>query len=103
MIEYLGQPGIGSLMPAPEADYIRVANALRDTVRAGGTLRLGELEWTLTPAARLPTKVQLAAIFDVSINAIDRAMIVLRTEGLVYGHQGRGVFVEGKPDAAPDS
>lgn len=96
MIEYQGHPGIGSVMP--EADYLRVANALRDTIRAGGTLQLGELEWTLTAGAKLPTKVQLAAIFDVSLNAIDRAMIVLRTEEIVYGHQGRGVFVERPPD-----
>jgi DNA-binding GntR family transcriptional regulator len=101
MIEYLGQPGIGSVMPALEADYVRVANALRSTIRAAGTLRLGDLEWTLTAGAKLPTKVQLAEIYDVSLNAIDRAMIVLRTEEYVIGHQGRAVYVaEGRP--SPD-
>ena len=64
-------------------DYIRVADDLREQIRSE----------TLTAGAKLPTKRQLAEHYGVGLQAIDAAMIVLKTEGLVRGHQGRGVFV----------
>jgi len=103
MIESQGRPGIGSVMPAPEADYLRVSNHLRSTIRAAGTLRLGDREWHLVGGAKLPTKNQLCEIYGANTNSIDRAMIVLRTEGFVVGRQGLGVYVEhGRTDPKPD-
>jgi DNA-binding GntR family transcriptional regulator len=47
--------------------------------------------------SQLPTKREIAALYGVTPSTVDAAMIVLKTEGLVRGHQGRGVFVvEGK-------
>jgi GntR family transcriptional regulator len=89
-------------MPVSEADYVRVANHLRATIRSAGTLRLGEKAWTLVGGAKLPTKNQLCEIYGANTNSIDRAMIVLRTEGFVVGRQGLGVFVEhGKTNEPP--
>lgn len=103
MIYSQGRPGIGSVMPASDADYIRVSNHLRLTIRAAGTLQLRDQTWVLIGGAKLPTKNQLCEIYAVNTNAVDRAMIVLRTEGYVVGRQGLGVFVEeGKADAAAE-
>jgi DNA-binding GntR family transcriptional regulator len=79
-------------MPEREADYERVANDLRQKIRTGA-LAAGE---------RLPTKNQLAEIYSVGGSAVDTAMLLLRTEGYVIGHQGKGRFVaEGKDDLRP--
>lgn len=67
----------------PTADYLRVAADLRNKIRSG------ELE----PGSKLPTKRQLAAEYGVGRNSVDAAMIVLKAEGLIEGHQGRGVYV----------
>lgn len=79
-------------MPEREADYERVANDLRSKIRTGA-LAAGE---------RLPTKNQLMEIYAVGGSAVDTAMLLLRTEGYVIGHQGKGRFVaEGKDDLRP--
>jgi DNA-binding GntR family transcriptional regulator len=84
-------------MPAREADYERVANDIRSKIRTG--------QW---PAGmKLPTKEQLREMYGaggelMAGSTIDTAMLVLRTEGYVIGHQGRGRFVaEGKDDLRP--
>lgn len=79
-------------MPEREADYERVANDLRSKIRTGA-LAAGE---------RLPTKNQLMEIYTVGGSAVDTAMLLLRAEGYVIGHQGKGRFVaEGKDDLRP--
>jgi DNA-binding GntR family transcriptional regulator len=84
-------------MPGREADYERVANDIRLKIRTG--------EW---PAAmKLPTRQELRELYAeegrlMAGTTIDTAMLLLRTEGYVIGHQGRGRFVaEGKDDLRP--
>lgn len=64
-------------------DYRRVAATIRERIRNG----------TLPPGAKLPTKRQLAEEFEVSTQVIEAATLVLKTEGLIYGRQGRGTYV----------
>lgn len=79
-------------MPENVSDYARVANDLRAKILRG----------ELPAKQKLPTKRELMAEYSVSGHAIDSAMLVLRTEGYVVGHQGRGRYVaDGK--AAPRS
>ncbi|MGC4856172.1 winged helix-turn-helix domain-containing protein [Micromonospora sp. DT4] len=49
------------------------------------------------PGERLPTYNDLSALYDVSVTAVQRAVIVLQTRGLVVGLQGRGLWVAEKP------
>jgi GntR family transcriptional regulator len=79
-------------MPEREADYERVANDIRSKIRTG----------TLPAGTKLPTKNQLIEIYAVKGGAVDTAMLLLRSEGYVIGHQGRGRYVaEGKDDLRP--
>lgn len=82
-------------------EYQRVADDLREQIRKG----------QLAPGEKLPTKKQLAAHYGVGETSIDNAMLLLRAERWVRGHQGRGVFVAerppeddggAKPDPGPD-
>jgi GntR family transcriptional regulator len=85
-------------MPAEpfRAEYLRVADDLRQRIRSG----------ELAPGSRLPTIRQLADQYEVGTTSIDTAMVLLRSEEWVRGHQGRGMFVadplpEGGGDARP--
>jgi len=70
-------------------DYARVADDIRRKILSGD----------LPGGTRLPTKLQLMRDYTVGAHAIDTAMLLLRTEGLVIGHQGRGRWVaEGKAE-----
>jgi len=51
----------------------------------------------LTPGATLPTCRELCQSYQVSRQTIGSAMIVLRTQGLVVGQQGRAVYVTADP------
>ena len=64
-------------------DYQRIANEIRTKI-AGGDLKPGD---------RLPSISQLQKQYAVSAQPVKSALLVLQTEGLVEGHQGRGVFV----------
>jgi DNA-binding GntR family transcriptional regulator len=73
-------------------DYQRIANEIRAKISAG----------ELKPGDRLPSISQLQKQYAVSAQPVKSALLVLQTEGLVEGHQGRGVFVvdrtkDGKP------
>ncbi|GGM67385.1 winged helix-turn-helix domain-containing protein [Dactylosporangium sucinum] len=70
-------------------EYQRVADDLREQIRSG----------QLMPGDKLPTKRQLAAHYGVGETSIDNAMLLLRAEHWVRGHQGRGVFVADEPPA----
>lgn len=98
MIGSRGRPEIGSRMPEGEADYERVVNDIRSKIRTG--------EW---PAGmKLPTKEELRELYAdgdrlIAGSTIDTAMLLLRTEGLIVGYQGRGRFVaQGKDDLRPE-
>jgi DNA-binding GntR family transcriptional regulator len=48
------------------------------------------------PGHQLPTKRDLAKMYEVSQAVIDAAMIELRADGIVRGQQGKGVYVAEK-------
>lgn len=72
MVEKTGRPG-----------YLQIADDLRMQIRTG----------TLTSGAALPSTSQLCQRYDVSASVVKAAISVLRTEGLIVGQQGKGVFV----------
>ncbi|MFF5207803.1 winged helix-turn-helix domain-containing protein [Streptosporangium sp. NPDC000396] len=71
------------------AGYLQIADDLREQIRRG----------SLAPGDPLPSTTQLATTYDASLSVVKLAVGVLRTEGLVIGQQGKGVFV--REDAAP--
>lgn len=50
---------------------------------------------------QLPSASQLRETYEVGSTAVRNAMLVLRSEGLVEGHQGKGVYVTGSAPADP--
>lgn len=60
-----------------------VARRLRDLMDAG--------EWQ--PGGQLPSQHELSATFGVSRSVVREAISLLKSEGLVTSHQGRGQFV----------
>ncbi len=75
--------------------YVQIADQLRAAIRAGRH----------APGSQLPSYEALMKSYDVSITVIRSAVRELKTEGLVYTHQGKGAFVSdplpapGEPDA----
>jgi DNA-binding GntR family transcriptional regulator len=67
----------------PRPPYAQVADALRQSIRSG----------ELSPGTRLPSGRDLASRFGVALMTAQKAIDVLRSEGMVQSHQGRGVFV----------
>ncbi|MBN6051052.1 winged helix-turn-helix transcriptional regulator [Nonomuraea sp. RK-328] len=83
MVEKTGRPG-----------YLQIADDLRRQVRTG----------SLAPGAALPSTAQLCQRYDVSASVVKAAISVLRTENLVVGQQGKGVFVrEGAAEASVEA
>ncbi|HEX4812541.1 MAG TPA: winged helix-turn-helix domain-containing protein [Nonomuraea sp.] len=72
MVEKTGRPG-----------YLQIADDLRTQIRTG----------SLAPGTALPSTAQLGQRYDVSASVVKAAISVLRTEGLIVGQQGKGVFV----------
>lgn len=73
--------------------YLQIVDELRGQIRSG----------SLAPGTALPSIAQLGERFDVSASVVKAAISVLRTEGLVVGQQGKGVFVREGAAPAPDS
>jgi GntR family transcriptional regulator len=71
----------------PRPEYVQVAAALRNAIEAG--------EWP--PGTMLPSEPELAARFGVTRAIVNRALSVLRTEGLVRPERGRGTTVNELP------
>lgn len=61
--------------------------------RIAAELRSSILSGDIEPGAQLPTTAQLMARFGVTNQTVQRAMGVLKSEGLVVGRSGSGVFV----------
>ncbi|GIF66378.1 hypothetical protein Ais01nite_44130 [Asanoa ishikariensis] len=55
----------------------------------------------LAPGATLPTCREMCQSYQVSRQTIGSAMIVLRTQGLIVGQQGRAVYVSADPRNLP--
>ncbi|MCC5582102.1 winged helix-turn-helix transcriptional regulator [Microtetraspora sp. AC03309] len=81
MVEKTGRPA-----------YLQIVDELRAQIRAG----------SLPPGTALPSIAQLCERFEVSASVVKSAISVLRTEGLVVGQQGKGVFVREAPASAPE-
>jgi GntR family transcriptional regulator len=69
---------------APAWPYQQVADLLRDRIGKG---ELGP---------RLPSHMQLAQELGVSPMTVQRALKVLKDEGLIYAERGLGTFVTGR-------
>lgn len=83
MVEKTGRPA-----------YLQIVDELSEAIRAG----------SLAPGTALPSIAQLGEQFDVSASVVKAAISVLRTQGLVIGQQGKGVFVSAQtPAAAPEA
>ncbi|MEO3797027.1 winged helix-turn-helix domain-containing protein [Nonomuraea sp. B10E15] len=80
MVKNTGRPG-----------YLQIADDLRAQIRGG----------SLAPGAPLPSTVKLAEQYDASLSVVKLAVGVLRTEGLVIGQQGKGVFVRDTTEQPP--
>jgi GntR family transcriptional regulator len=74
--------------------YLQVADALRAEIRSG----------RVPPGSQLPSYEALTRKYGVSITVVRSAVRELKTEGLVYTHQGKGAFVRDplpEPGALP--
>lgn len=72
--------------------YQRIVEDIRSRIASGD----------LQPGDQLPSIAQLMTNYEVGSTAVHNAMLVLKAEGLVEGHQGKGVFVTRRPTWAGD-
>ncbi len=63
--------------------YIQVADGLREDIRSGQA----------PPGSQLPSYEALMKKYGVSVTVVRSAVRELKTEGLLYTHQGKGTFV----------
>jgi GntR family transcriptional regulator len=75
-----------SIQPS-RPEYLQVAAAIREAITAG--------EWA--PGTLMPSEPELAARYGVTRATVNRALSVLRTEGLVRPERGRGTTVNELP------
>jgi len=74
-----------------EPKYQHIADVLRAEILAGQP-----------PAgSQIQTKLELQARFAVAVNTVERAIEVLRREGLVESRQGAGMYALQPPEPAP--
>lgn len=66
---------------SPDWPYEQVASAIRERIRDG--------RWS----PKLPTRQEIANALDVSHMTVQRAIDLLKDEGLIYSRPGRGVYV----------
>lgn len=69
------------------AKFERVAESIRGQIRAGD----------LRPGDRLPTTQELIGQYGVSYGTLRSALLVLKSEGLIQGEPGVGVYVAERP------
>ena len=73
-------------MSAAQPAYQRIADYLRERIVSGD----------LAPGALLPTQQELSEQFDVARMTTRQALAALVNEGLLTGHQGKGMIVRGR-------
>lgn len=73
--------------PAREHPFKRVANELRAEILRGD----------LAPGNKIPSENQLADRFGVTRATVRKGIALLRMEGLITSHQGKGAFVRERP------
>ncbi|WP_319460106.1 winged helix-turn-helix domain-containing protein [Micromonospora sp. RTP1Z1] len=69
-------------MPIPMG-YRRIADDLRARIAAG----------EYPPGERLPTYKELAEMYSAGVSTIQKAVLLLQSEGAVVGVQGAGLYV----------
>lgn len=74
----------------PRQPYVQIADGLREAMRTG----------EYAPGEKLPTTRELMDEYGVASTTAQRALSVLRAEGLVYSIQGRGTFVRSDVDVS---
>lgn len=74
----------------PRPPFQQVANALRAAIR---TRRFA-------PGAQLPSLNELSKSYDVSLMTVQKALGVLKDEGLVISRQGKGSYVRQRTERA---
>ncbi|MFB7866151.1 winged helix-turn-helix domain-containing protein [Streptomyces sp. NPDC056069] len=82
MTEFRGQPA-----------YLQLADDLRERIRSG----------ELATGTALPSAQELIASSGASSTVVKNAVSLLRAEGYVVGHQGKGVFAQFPPRLADHS
>ncbi|MGW6279340.1 GntR family transcriptional regulator [Kribbella sp. NPDC055071] len=75
----------------PRPPYVQVADGLRRAIQTG----------ELAPGTKLPSGRELASQWGVALMTLQKAVDLLRSDGLVYSQQGRGVFVAASSDHPP--
>jgi GntR family transcriptional regulator len=71
------------------------------TYQLAQLLRADIMRGTYPPGARLPTELQLAQDYSVSVITVQRALRELEDEALIERHRGRGTFVREGSKASP--
>lgn len=85
VIQSGGQPG--SVTVPRQQRYEQVADDLKRKIESG----------EYPPGSRMPSRRELCQMFDVSESVIEKAMWILRREGLTETLPGVGVFVAENP------
>lgn len=62
--------------------YLHIAETLRERIAAGDF-----------KDGRLPSTRQLREEFEASYGSVRSAILILKTQGVIEGRQGQGVFV----------
>ena len=71
--------------------YVQLAQILRDRIASGDLAR------------RVPSVKTLAQEYEVAQGTAERALRILKDEGLIKSAMGRGTFVVGQPGKRPKS
>ncbi|WP_353815045.1 GntR family transcriptional regulator [Agromyces sp. SYSU T00266] len=66
--------------------------------QVAGEIRRAIADGEARPGDRLPPAKDLAAVLDVNVNTVLRALRTLRDEGLLEFRRGRGISVAASPE-----
>jgi GntR family transcriptional regulator len=70
-----------------DATFNEIANDLKARIESG----------EYPPGGRLPSYRQVASLYGVSVTTAQKALFILRHEGLTYSVRGIGLFVKDPP------
>lgn len=79
---------LGSAMPITPS-YRRIIDDIKGQIAAG----------ELRPGDQIPSMREIQERYGVGNTAVRNALLILKSEGVLEGHQGKGVYVTGP--AAP--
>ncbi len=72
----------------PRSPYLRIMDDIRRSIALGD----------LPPGSKLPSNAELKRRYEVASQTAQNAINALKSEGLVYGVAGKGVFVRSDVD-----